>query len=67
MSPQIPILSFSGNASTAYSNYAVGDTDTDLGQTPLRSPTVFNFFMPDYQFPGTLATNKIVTPELTEL
>ena len=63
MSPQNPILSFSGNASTACSNYAVGDTETDLGQTPMRSPTVFNFYMPDYQFPGTLATNKMVTPE----
>jgi hypothetical protein len=29
----------------------------------MRSPTVFNFYMPDYQFPGTLATNKMVTPE----
>ncbi len=63
MSPENPILSFTGNASTAYSTFAVNESDTDLAQTPMRSPTVFNFYMPDYQFPGTLATNKMVTPE----
>ncbi len=36
---------------------------TDLDQTPLNSPTVFNFFLPDYKFPGTLASQGITTPE----
>jgi hypothetical protein len=38
-------------------------SDNDLGQTPLNAPTVFNFFSPDYRYPGTLATNNITTPE----
>lgn len=63
MSPQTPVLSFTGQANVVFSNYGMGETDTDLGQTPMRSPTVFNFYMPDYQFPGVLATNGLITPE----
>jgi hypothetical protein len=29
----------------------------------MYSPTVFNFFRPDYQFPGTLAAAGLVAPE----
>ncbi len=35
-----------------------------LGQTPLSAPTVFNFFMPDYQSPGTIANLRLYSPEL---
>jgi hypothetical protein len=63
MSPQTPVRSISGQASTSFSSYVMNDTDTDLGQTAMRSPTVFNFYMPDYQFPGTLAANGLITPE----
>jgi hypothetical protein len=63
MSPQSPAALIAGQVSTTFSNFSVGDTETDLAQTPLRSPTVFNFFMPDYQYPGTLASNGLVTPE----
>jgi len=52
-----------GTAVSGYSDWNVGDTDTDLGQTPLRSPTVFNYFLPDYQHAGALATNGLITPE----
>ncbi len=52
-----------GSAVSGYSDWNVGDTDTDLGQTPLRSPTVFNYFLPDYQHPGVLASNGLITPE----
>ncbi|MCW5558369.1 MAG: DUF1800 domain-containing protein, partial [Verrucomicrobiae bacterium] len=31
-------------------------------QDPLRSPSVFNFFRPNYQPPGLLATNGLVGP-----
>ncbi len=34
------------------------------GQGPLESPTVFNFYLPDYQQPGTFATNNLYSPEL---
>jgi uncharacterized protein (DUF1800 family) len=62
-----PVLDRGGSASdiavSGYSDWNVSSTDTDLGQTPLRSPTVFNFFEPDYQFPGILAANGLITPE----
>lgn len=48
--------------------WAVGDTsDTSyrLGQAPMRSPTVFNFFRPGYTPPnGSLGANGLVAPEL---
>ncbi len=38
---------------------------TRLGQSPLRSPSVFNFFRPGFVPPGTeLAVTKSVAPEL---
>jgi uncharacterized protein (DUF1800 family) len=41
------------------------DPATRLGQTPLRSPTVFNFFRPGYTPPNTsLAEQSLVAPEL---
>ncbi len=33
----------------------LSDAGTRLGQSPLRSPTVFNFFRPGYVLPGTTA------------
>jgi len=35
-----------------------------FGQSPLESPTVFNFYLPDYQQPGTFADNHLYSPEL---
>lgn len=35
-----------------------------MGQRPLGSPTVFNFYEPDYQQPGTFADNDRYSPEL---
>jgi uncharacterized protein (DUF1800 family) len=41
------------------------DPATRLGQTPLRSPSVFNFYRPGYVPPNTsLATRSLVAPEL---
>ena len=34
-----------------------------LGQTPLRAPSVFNFFSPDYQAPGAIAAAHLKSPE----
>ena len=49
-------------------SYEVGSTDspsTSLGQTPLRSPSVFNFYRPGYVAPGSLsAAAGLVAPEL---
>jgi uncharacterized protein (DUF1800 family) len=39
-------------------------SDTQLGQSPLRSPSVFNFFRPGYVPPGTvLASSQTPAPE----
>jgi uncharacterized protein (DUF1800 family) len=61
--PHAPTLDRTGNVVSGYSDWSVGSTDTVLGQTPLNSPTVFNYFTPDYKFPGILANNNLVTPE----
>ena len=53
----------SGNVSATLSDWNMDNTDTDLNQTPLRAPTVFNFFEPDYSFPGPLAQAGLITPE----
>ncbi len=43
-------------------NYAWA-TD-ELQQAPLRSPTVFNFFRPEFSQPGEIADAGLVSPEL---
>jgi uncharacterized protein (DUF1800 family) len=49
-------------------NFKVGNTDnagSALGQTPLRSPSVFNFYRPGYVPPGTEAAKAgLVVPEM---
>jgi len=56
------------NARSASGNFLVGTTDdpaTSLGQSPMRSPTVFNFYRPGYVPPNTaIATAGLVAPEL---
>jgi uncharacterized protein (DUF1800 family) len=34
-----------------------------IGQAPLRSPTVFNFYKPDYSRPGEIRTTGLRSPE----
>jgi hypothetical protein len=41
----------------------MGRTNADFDQTPLDSPTVFNYFLPDYKFSGALAAHGMTTPE----
>jgi uncharacterized protein (DUF1800 family) len=42
----------------------LSDPATTLGQSPVRSPSVFNFYRPGYVPPNTsLASNKLVAPE----
>jgi uncharacterized protein (DUF1800 family) len=61
--PPTVSLNRSGNVGGTANNWTLNSTDTYLGQTPLRSPTVFNFFEPDYRFPGLLAEAGLITPE----
>lgn len=54
-------------ASSASGNWKIGnlsDLSSALGQSPLRSPSVFNFFRPGYVPANTaIATNSLVAPE----
>ena len=49
-------------------NWRVGNTDspgTSLGQSPMRSPSVFNFYRPGYVPPGTEAgAGALAVPEM---
>jgi Protein of unknown function (DUF1800)/PA14 domain len=64
---QAPVLNRSGNVVIQQSTWNMSYTDTgttaSLSQSPLRSPTVFNFFYPGYEFPGALASAGLTTPE----
>jgi uncharacterized protein (DUF1800 family) len=53
----------SGTATVDPSTWSVGNTDNTLNQTPLDATTVFNFFYPDYQYPGEIAQAGMTTPE----
>jgi hypothetical protein len=62
----VPLLR-SGNVLVQWGTWILNTTDTgstlSLAQTPLNSPTVFNFFFPNYKFPGPLTTAGLTTPE----
>lgn len=67
-----PMLRFTAwaracNATSPSDAWALGDTSdpaTRLGQSPLRSPTVFNFFRPGYVPPNSgIANAQLVAPE----
>ncbi|MGB8169876.1 MAG: DUF1800 family protein [Chthoniobacteraceae bacterium] len=58
-----PPMGRSGSVSINQSTFNLGSTEGSLTQSPLNSPTVFNFFFPDYKFPGSLANNGMDSPE----
>jgi hypothetical protein len=62
-----PPLTRSGTVAIQQSTWNLQYTDTgstyNLAQSPLRSPTVFNFFYPTFEFPGALASAGLTTPE----
>lgn len=44
---------------------SLDSTLNSLGQTPMRSPSVFNFYRPEYQPPNTsIATSSLFAPEM---
>lgn len=59
-------LTRSGTIGSRPGTFRMDNTDTDLGQSPLNSPTVFNFFLPDFKFPGALASQGLTTPEFQD-
>lgn len=64
-----PVLRLAGwmrafNATSASGNFRLGVLDNQLYQTPLRAPSVFNFFRPGYVPPNTsLAAADLLAPE----
>jgi len=62
-----PPVTRTGSVTLRYNNWGMNYTDAGynaaLYQTPLNSPTVFNFYFPDYKFPGVLASAGLTTPE----
>ncbi len=58
-----PPLTRSGVVKFETSKYDAGYTEAYLLQTPLNSPTVFNFYFPDFKYPGSLAANGVTAPE----
>lgn len=60
------LRAFPHSSDTGY--WRVGNTDnpgTSLGQTPLRAPSVFNFYRPGYVAPGTTSGSRnLAAPEL---
>src|SRR6185436_8853956 len=43
--------------------YKFWNPELKFGQAPLRAPSVFNFYSPDYQPPGALASSGLFAPE----
>lgn len=50
-------------AATEAGQIPFGRADVLLGQAPQRSPSVFNFFSPDYQQPGSILDADLLAPE----
>jgi uncharacterized protein (DUF1800 family) len=56
-------------AADSYGNVPMGMTNPSgtFGQRPLGADTVFNFYGPDYQQPGTIANAGLYSPEFQTL
>ena len=52
------------DASAPNGRYIYPQPNNDFGQAPLRSPSVFNFFSPDYAPAGELSEQGLVSPEM---
>lgn len=58
--PQSEVDKFVPNAS----RFRMPDTSGSLGQSPLKAPSVFNWFLPDYTVPGPISEAGLVMPEM---
>jgi hypothetical protein len=50
-------------ATAANGKFELRYLDNPTAQRPLHSPSVFNFYLPDYQPPGAMATRGLYGPE----
>ena len=53
---------FDGRAASG--RFRLANADILVGQGPLRSPSVFNFYRPDYAPPGEMRAAGLVSPEM---
>ena len=61
--PEPPLTSSGAtNSSVGSISMSLG-FDSSFSQRPFNSPTVFNFYEPDYQNPGALQTANLYSPE----
>jgi uncharacterized protein (DUF1800 family) len=51
------------NASSPDGKFSVRNAFTNLAEEAMHSPTVFNFFTPDYSAPGAIAAAGLKSPE----
>jgi uncharacterized protein (DUF1800 family) len=52
------------NATSPDGKFSIRGANANLGQEAMHSPTVFNFFSPDYSAPGAIAEAGLKSPEL---
>lgn len=58
------LRAFTGRApSGKFRLWNLESPETAVGQNPLRAPSVFNFFAPNYSQPGAIANAGLVSPE----
>lgn len=62
--PAAQINLFERGAQILYLNDCLGWCELTFRQAPLHSPTVFNYFSPDYAPPGPMSDAGLVAPEL---
>ena len=58
-----PPMGRSGSVTINQATYTLGSTEPTITQSPLNSPTVFNYFFPNYRFPGVLSNSNLDSPE----
>jgi hypothetical protein len=62
--PQVaPETNRSGTVAISAGHFMLGNTDSDLDQTAIHAPSVFNYYLPDYRHSGSLAAAGVTTPE----
>jgi uncharacterized protein (DUF1800 family) len=55
------LRAFTGRSTSQ--KFRIWNLQNDMGQAPFRSPSVFNFFAPDYSRPGQITDAGLVSPE----
>ncbi|MEM7797637.1 MAG: DUF1800 family protein [Chloroflexota bacterium] len=65
--PAAELSKYEADASRIFINASVINGNNSILQAPFRSPTVFNWFQPDYSPAGPLAEGGLTAPELQHI